>query len=196
MRSQNHMLAFLGVFFLVFFVTAIFLYSIDFVPEPPQEENEGQIYATEIRHKEIPTRIHIPVIGVDTPINNPQSSRIDVLDEALLSGAVRYPGSSFLGEDGTMFIFGHQSYLPVIRNQAFQAFNGLQELKPGDRIYVSSGMREYEYRVISVIKVRAEDALISLSDDDGKLILSTCDSFGDPGERYVVEAEIISSQLI
>ena len=110
----------------------------------------------------------------------------------MLSGAVRYPGSALLGENAPMFLFGHQSYLPVVRNQAFKAFNDLQKLDAGDTIRVYSNTAVYEYEVSTVSLVEAADALIPLVPGEKTLVLSTCNSFGDPGERYVVEAKLIS----
>lgn len=143
-----------------------------------------------------PTRIVIPKIGVNTPIENPTSSDLATLDNALLKGAVRYPGSALLGQEGIMFLFGHQSGLPVVRNPAFKAFNDIQKLNAGDVIRVLSPDAAYEYRVLSVSLVEAEEALIPLSGNGRKLFLSTCNSFGDPGERYVVEAEFVAKSAL
>jgi LPXTG-site transpeptidase (sortase) family protein len=182
------------MFILVFFLSASFLYLIDFVPEAPVQENSKVTSEASLsQDAQAPMRIHIPKVGVDTSINNPQSVDLQTLDSALLSGAVRYPGTALLGQKATMFLFGHQSYLPVVRNPAFKAFNGLQELKTGDSIFVSSNDTEYEYAVVSVTKVRAEEALIELEQGEQKLVLSTCNSFGDPGERFVVVAEYVGN---
>lgn len=186
---------FTGVFLLVFLISATLLYLIDFVPETKQaEENapETELHETLVTETpETPVRIAIKKIGVNTIINNPASVSIEALDQALLSGAVRYPGSAELGENATMFLFGHQSYLPVVRNQAFKAFNGLQNLEEGDLITVYSEENEYQYAVRSVSLVEADDALIPLTAGERNLVLSTCNSFGEPGERYVVEATYI-----
>jgi len=48
---------------------------------------------------------------------NPQSRDIKVLDEALNSGAVHYPGTGSLTEDANVFIFGHSSFLPNVINK-------------------------------------------------------------------------------
>ena len=198
-KSLIQNMRFLGMFFLVFFLSSVFLFAIDFVPERPevnvaavaesqQMEEPEQDEPTEHFPVEKPVRIAIETIGVDTPVVNPVSIDIQALDDALHSGAVRYPGSAQLGENATMFLFGHQSGLPVVRNQAFKAFNNLQELEDGDVIRVYSETAIYEYTVDSVSLVRAESALIPLTEGERTLVLSTCNSFGDPGERYVVTA--------
>jgi len=216
----------LGVYLAVFFISATFLHLVDFFPEAPLNEEtaetniasgagaslsqqvvreaetetqrvvETETGESQYTASEEPRKIVIPKIGVNTPIVNPASTNLEVLDNALLQGAVRYPGSGLLGQNATVFLFGHQSGLPVVRNQAFKAFNDLQNLVVGDSIYVSSGTAEYEYRVRSVTLVNADDALIPLSDTEGNLMLSTCNSFGDPGERYVVDAELVTKRTL
>lgn len=185
-------LYFLSVFFFIFFITSILLFVIDFVPEASENSLQEQSSAETAENAEarvaVPTRIVIKNIGVDTVINNPNTTTIEGLDSALLSGAVRYPGTARLGEKATMFLFGHQSYLPVVKNKAFKAFNDLQKLQTGDTIEVYSGTSVYEYQVEEVSLVDASQALIPLVQDEQILMLSTCNSFGDPGERYVVKA--------
>ena len=195
--SENESLArFFVVFFLVFFVTSVILFIIDFVPEKPTQDSEPthteqtlDNEQKEVLALESPTRIVISDIGVDTVIENPTSLSVATLDHALLSGAVRYPDSALLGENATMFLFGHQSYLPVVKNKAFKAFNDLQKLEEGDIIRVYSETAVYEYAVRSVSLVEASEALVPLVQGERTLVLSTCNSFGEPGERYVVQAD-------
>ncbi|MCI0619784.1 sortase [Candidatus Wolfebacteria bacterium] len=140
-----------------------------------------------------PVRIMIDAIGIDVTVLNPESQDIAVLDEALLEGAVRYPGSANLEEEGNVFLFGHSSYLPRVINPSFKAFNGIQRLESGDIIRARSRSDEYIYRVTSVKLVDANEAWVDLSRTGRKLTLSTCDSFGQKQDRFVVEAEFIGS---
>jgi len=135
-----------------------------------------------------PQRIAITKIGVDIKVLNPVSTDIKVLDNALLSGAVRYPGTGDLESKRNMFIFGHSSYLPVIHNQSYKAFNRLQELKAGDEIKLYSSDKAYTYKVAEVKLTTAEAEFVSLESADRKLILSTCNTFGKKQERFVVTA--------
>ena len=80
---------------------------------------------------ELPTRIIIDKIGVNTAVLNPTSNKNSVLDENLLKGAVRYPGSGTLG-NGNVFLFGHSTGIRIVNNQAFKAFNNLKSLNPND----------------------------------------------------------------
>ncbi len=210
---------FLAVFLASFFVLSTVFFALDFYPEAPkavaeaaetaQTEPNVTLAVTDVPHvagasvsRETvlpvgsPVRIRIPSVGIDTPIQNPASSDIKDLDYALLSGAVRYPGSALLGQDSRMFVFGHQSGLPVVRNQAFKAFNNLQSVKVGEEIEVYSADSVYRYRVISVEHASVDTGFVELGGNDRMLILSTCDSFGKKTDRNVVKAEFVSQQLI
>mgnify|MGYP002620914684 CR=1 FL=1 len=154
---------------------------------PTSEESETVIAVN-------PERILINGIDIDLPVLNPESTDIEVLDNALLSGTVRYPGSARLGEDGNLFIFGHSSGLPVVQNQMFKAFNRIPELEEGDVITVIGGGFEYVYRVNTVRLTDVDEGLVDLSRKDGKkLTISTCNSFGAKSERWVVEADFVGS---
>ena len=61
-----------------------------------------------------------------------------MLDDALTQGAVHYPTSAPLGIDGTVLLFGHSSYLPVIIHQYYKTFDGIQDLKDGETVSVYS----------------------------------------------------------
>ena len=141
----------------------------------------------------LPTEITIPAIGLSATVANPATTDAGVLDKDLLSGAVRYPTSALLGEPGNVVIFGHSSYLPVVRNQAYKTFDGIQKLVPGDVITVSSAGRDYTYAVRGVAKESADGAAISLSVEGSVLTLSTCDSFATKSDRFVVTADFVES---
>jgi LPXTG-site transpeptidase (sortase) family protein len=194
-EAWRYLAAFLGVFFL----TVLFFSLVGFIPEARESGSQrvaGSSYAPADAPRaphgaEEPVRVVIDKIGVDMPVKNPNSTDIETLDAALLSGVVRYPGSAAVGEDATMFLFGHSSYLPVVHNQAFRAFNDIQTLSPGDLIRVRSATREYVYRVATVEEANAADAYVALEKGEKKLVLSTCDSFGKPSDRFIVTALFI-----
>lgn len=149
-----------------------------------------------------PSQIIIKDVAIDVPVLNPSETSVKALDDALLRGVVRYPLSTRLNEEGNMFIFGHSSHLPVVKNKMFKAFNGIAALNEGDRIILrgkNSEGREEEhiYIVKSIRKADAKDEFINLSNRSGKrLTLSTCDSFGAKTSRIVVEAEFFSSYSV
>lgn len=138
----------------------------------------------------IPTRIVVHSIGIDTPVLSPQSTDIATLDRALLSGAVRYPGSVSAGEKGTLLIFGHSSHLPIVRNKAFQAFNDLEKIETGSTIEVHSSTHRYTYTVTEVKLGTAASTIVHFDADSPQLMLSTCNTFGEKQERWVVTARL------
>ncbi len=145
---------------------------------------------------EDPVKISIPVINLSATIANPDTTDIAALDALLLKGAVRYPTSVKLGEDGNLILFGHSSYLPVVRNQAYKTFDGIQKLHPGDTITIYSSDAAYLYSVRSVEKENATSAAIPLSVSGKVLTLSTCDSFAAKTDRFVVTADFVGSHPI
>lgn len=142
-----------------------------------------------------PIHLSIPKIALTTKILSPQSTDAAVLDNALLNGAVMYPGSGSLESKTNIFIFGHSSGLPVVHNQNFKIFNNLKLLSLGDSVSVYSDEREYRYKVTSVRLALSDEVRVTFSNDH-KLILSTCNTFGAKEERYVVEASFVDSRSV
>jgi len=185
-------------FFIILTITFSILYLFDLVPTElksiigrvPVEESKGNQVG------ELPLSIKIPTIGVDAQIYNPATTSTEVLDNYLLKGAVRYPGSGLLGGNGNIFIFGHSTGFKFVNNQAFKTFNGLQNLKKDDLISVFSDKYEYVYKVVSVKMVGADKILVEFNTESNMLTLSTCNNFGEKSDRYVVEADYLSKRKL
>ncbi len=142
-----------------------------------------------------PTSIYIEALDRRVDVLNPTSRNIADLDEALLEGVVRHPDSATLDRTGTVFLLGHSSYLPVVNNKSFQAFNGIQKLKWGELIEVTTAQGKYIYRISKVYRAKAENVTVPIAGDKKRLVLATCNSFGSTDDRYIVEAEIIEERL-
>jgi len=142
---------------------------------------------------EYPTHITIPKIGVNASISNPSSTDTDILDNDLTHGAVHYPGSGLLA-DGNLFLFGHSTNWSVVQNQAYKTFNDLNNLEAGDLIQVTGQTQVFTYKVTSVRLADSDQIWVDLSGDKQMLTLSTCNTFGQKQERYVVQADFVSSQ--
>jgi len=200
-RAYAKKWSFLTAFLAVFFVSLATLAALDLVPEAPETvatkdievPAESLAASVVLAAPENPVRVEIPAIKLDVTVKNPESTSVAVLDEALLTGAVRYPTSAKLGEDGNVILFGHSSYLPVVNNKAFKAFNEIQNLKNGDRIMVHGEGMTYVYVVTEVASADAESAAIPLTKTGRTLTLATCDSFGKKTDRFVVVAELVES---
>lgn len=195
--------AFLIAFISVFVVTLGILSAFGIIPVPRaqdiaaslSEESPASASSTVVHLAEYPVKIHAPDIGLNQVITTPKSTDAKVLDDAVLKTAVHYPGSGLLGEEGNVLLFGHSSYLPTVLNPAYKAFNGIQNLKTGQKIMISSGTAIYTYRVTSVRFAKAtDDDVIDLSKVGKKLTLVTCNSFKTKSDRFVVEAEFVESR--
>ncbi len=201
-RAYARKWSFLGIFAAIFLGSVFILAKLDLLPETlsapvaPTVTLASSTNPAPIVGTEFPTSIAIPAIKVAASIANPDTTNVSTLDNLLLKGAVRYPTSAELGETGNVVLFGHSSYLPVVGNQAYKTFNGIQKLVAGDMITVSSADTVYTYRVRSMMKESANDAAIPLSVAGRVLTLSTCDSFGAKTDRFVVVADFVESHSI
>lgn len=205
-RAYAKKFEFLGVFLAVFFVGLVMLQELGVAPTQLAQARDGapahvdQVAALVNIPQEAkgqsPKRIEIPKVGIEASVENPETTDIASLDEALLSGTVRYPTSAELGEAGNMVIFGHSSHLPVVHNQAFKAFNDIEKLSVGDTVIVYGNTYRYVYAVETVEQKDAESDLIPLDVEGVKLTLSTCDTFRAKSARFVVTAILVLAEPV
>lgn len=196
-KKGRFTLAFMGIFVLTF----MFLSVVGATPDPAKVGTEANALPTETTTtpttistiQDAPVRVVAQDVGLDVSVSNPLSTNVEVLDHALLSGAVRYPTSGMLGPEGTVLLFGHSSYLPVVHNQAYKAFDNIQNLKPGQYISVYSVGMEYRYSVVSVRVADATQDAIGLDPQGRHLKLVTCDSFVSKKSRFVVSADFVGA---
>jgi len=202
-RAYARKWSFCWLFAAIFLGSVAVLARLDLLPEAPDIPivaliaNQPDAMAASALApivSELPTTIEIPDISLAAVIVNPTTTDIPSLDEKLLKGVVRYPTSAKLGEDGNVVLFGHSSYLPVVKNQAYKTFNGIQKLAMGDVVTVYSSATAYTYRVRSVVEEKADDnTAIPLSVAGKVLTLVTCNSFGQKTARFVVVADFVES---
>lgn len=193
-------LAFAAAFLVLFGLTYFFLLSVGATPDPlaaiPDTKPRSTGQSATATNPESPVRIVAPSISLDAAVVNPVSTDIDVLNNALTQGAVHYPTSAPLGVDGTVLIFGHSSYLPVVYHQYYKTFDGIQNLKTGAVVSVYSGGTEYQYSVTGVRVANANEDVIELPADGKHLTLVTCDSFSDKSNRFVVTADFTGAYAL
>ena len=194
---------FTAIFTLVFFISVSVLYIFGFAPDLPFFNSRAVAPVGNITGSvktetqgELPSRIEIPSIGVQALVSNPQSKDISALDQALMAGAVRYPETARLGEDGNVLLFGHSSHLPVVHNKAYKAFNDIQNLKVGDPIFVIGDKKVYTYAVENVASASVDTGEIPLSRTGAKLTLVTCDNFGTKADRFIVTAHLVNIETL
>jgi LPXTG-site transpeptidase (sortase) family protein len=193
-----------GVFFVGFFQNGWVppLFRVD-TPKDTSFREGPLVEASETHHAVLPvTRESAPLrvvaehVGLDVVIRNPETRDIDVLNSELVYGAVHYPGSGNLDDTSNLFIFGHSTNWPIVQNQSYKAFNGLKNLEVGELITVYSATHLYTYRVTSVELVDARDAWVQFESTTKKLTLSTCNTFGEVQDRYVVQADFVQRQTL
>ena len=196
---KSHKKELIFVFFCILVVSFLVLFSVNAVPAE-LEFGTNTLFTSEktpvISNSKVvlPNYIKIPKIGVDVSVSNPESDSIDILDEYLKKGSVHYPGSGSLS-GGNMFLFAHSTGFKIVQNQAYKAFNDLKSLSTGDVIYVSGeDGKTYVYKVSSVKLATDKDVLVTFDRKERMLTLSTCNTFGEKSERYVVEAYFDSIQ--
>ena len=184
--------AFVFTFTALFGLTFIFLSAVDALPEPtlvtpiPESPSVKETGPSVI--PEDPIRVTASEIKLDVTVENRTSTDLDVLNAALLKGAIRYPTSAQLGTKGTVVLLGHSTSLLIVRNQAYKAFNDIQELEVGDTISVYSGTREYRYSVTGVETANATVDTILMPEDGMYLKLVTCNTLGEKEDRFIVSA--------
>ncbi len=187
---------FLVTFVMLFGIAVAFLGAVDALPEPSVagSNTTGLLHSAKNTDKpESPVRIVATSIGLDRTVVNPVSTDVAVLDQELTKGAVRYPTSAMLGVDGTVLLFGHSSYLPVVYHQYYKTFNAIQNLKKGAVVSVFSGATEYRYSVVNVRVADATEDVVELPATGKHLVLVTCDTFSKKTSRFVVTADLVGT---
>ena len=197
--KQGGALPFFVTTLVVFVCMAGTLSWFDMLPESPRASAQASVALSSEKEETAtpespePTRIVIDAINVDSAVVNPSVTDVAILDQALTKGAVHYPVSADLNENGNVLLFGHSSSLPVVHNKNYKIFNRVNELQQGDTIKVQSATHEHVYRVTSVRMDRADNIFVAFNTTKRRLTISTCNSFGDKDERWVVEADFVGS---
>ncbi len=198
-RVWQHTIGFSVLSLLVFSLSVTVLASLDLLPEARVVDAKSPVASVQPQDTgavivpELPQKIVIARLSLTATVANPDTTVVAKLDEALTTGTVRYPTSAKLGADGNVIIFGHSSYLPVVNNKAFKAFNEIQKLTSEDRILVIGATRTYVYQVATVNKADAETDGIPLTVSGQILTLVTCESFGKKSDRFIVTARLVES---
>lgn len=134
--------------------------------------------------------LFIPRLYISAPItsNVNGSNQVEYL-LALQHGLAQLKGTSLPGNNGNIFIIGHSSFYPDDPGQFKQVFATLDQLKPGDKIYLWRQNKEYLYRVNQIIVVAPTDTKILRATSSEQLTLMTCWPPGTVNNRLVVIAK-------
>jgi len=130
---------------------------------------------------ETPAYIRIPVVEIDEEVR--EGSDIEEELYTILSmGPVHLTHTGFPGWPGNCVISGH-------RTTKTRPFNRLDELQPGDLVYIENPRGVYEYQVYELRYIDPSEN-VTLQTEDTILTLTTCAPEGDATLRLVVRAEL------
>jgi LPXTG-site transpeptidase (sortase) family protein len=98
-------------------------------------------------------------------------------------GAARIKGTGNIGEIGNIGLAGHRSHTYG------RFFNRLDELDKGDKIYITTGDKTYEYTVYKKIIVLPSDtSVLNRNNKDKILTLVTCHPIYNSTHRLIIQA--------
>lgn len=129
---------------------------------------------------ETPAYIRIPVVEIDEEVRE-GSDYEEELYTILSMGPVHLPHTGFPGWPGNCVISGH-------RTTKTKPFNRLDELEPGDAVYIENPRGLYEYRVYELLYIDPMEN-VTLQTEETILTLTTCAPEGDATLRLIVRAE-------
>lgn len=127
------------------------------------------------------TKIVIPDLDVETLVVHGTSP------QALRAGAGHYPNTPLPGQAGNVAIAGH-------RTTYGKPFNRVDELNPGDRVWLITPVGEYEYAVSQDPWVTGpRDWSVIEPTVEPTLTLTTCHPKGSAAQRLIVRATLVQS---
>ena len=122
--------------------------------------------------------IEIPKIGVNKAVVN----GVGVPD--LKKGPGHYPGTPLPGEAGNAAIAGHRTTYGA-------PFNRIDELKPGDQIFVVTRAGRFRYQVDTSIVVKPTEVAVLNPTADNRLTLTTCNPKYSARQRLIVVSHLV-----
>jgi sortase A len=141
-------------------------------------ELEQAYAAGQLQEGDSLTRIQIPAIGVDVVVVQGTSA------DALRAGAGHYPASSLPCDPGNVAIAGH-------RTTYGKPFSGLDKLKPGDVIVLTTPVGQCTYTVREApFVVQPTERWVVDPTPESILTLTTCHPRGSAKQRLIVRADL------
>lgn len=129
------------------------------------------------------TRIEIPALDLDTIVVE------GTTPAALRAGAGHYPKTALPGEPGNVAIAGH-------RTTYGRPFNQMDDLKPGDKIILTTPIGKHTYEVTGqpwVVSPNDWSPVDNYKQGGSFLTLTSCHPEGSAAYRIIVRAELIES---
>ena len=155
---------------------------------PPKENSSSESIQKHQFASEKEFAITIPSLEInDVPVIHPsnpfsQKGILEPLKEGL-GHLFSYPGNT-----GKVMIYGHSSGYPWDVSEYTKIFRKINELKSGERIFITHENRMYIYEVNRKQIISAKDVAPFNDDGTTELILYTCWPPDSIKERYLVHA--------
>ncbi|WP_240904001.1 class D sortase [Bacillus sp. N1-1] len=83
----------------------------------------------------------------------------------------------------------------VLSGHRDTVFTGLQDVRKGDAVFLEYEGKRYEYAVVSMKVVDADDRTVIVDKKEATLTLTTCypfDFIGSAPDRYVIQSELVN----
>ncbi len=126
--------------------------------------------------------MEIPKIGLEKHV----VEGVGVPD--LKKGPGHYPGTAMPGTAGNAAIAGHRTTYGA-------PFFDLDQLAPGDPIFVTTSLGRFRYDVRETKIVAPDDAWVLDPTDDNRLTLTTCEPKYSAAKRLIVVADLVGDPL-
>lgn len=123
--------------------------------------------------------IQIPKIGLDMVVVEGTSTA------DLRLGPGHYPGTPLPGQPGNAAIAGH-------RTTYLHPFYNLNEMAPGDPIYITTAQGLFKYATTQLMVVDPSDVEVVAPTPTPELTLTTCNPRFSASQRLVLQASLVS----
>jgi LPXTG-site transpeptidase (sortase) family protein len=136
----------------------------------------------------------IPKIAVRTQIlTNVDPNKEDEYDKILSNKAAHAQGSSFPGQKGLIYLFGHSTNSIFNKNFFNPVFYSVKNLEPGDQIAILYQGKVHVYQINEKMVVDPNDfTALKAGIDEEKLVLQTCWPPGTSWKRLLLVASPIT----
>ncbi|MBN1618673.1 class D sortase [Candidatus Dojkabacteria bacterium] len=161
--------------------------KIDYVSDPSFSNNYSESSLEFVGDDDIDiANLEIKNTVLSIPSISAEGNVVDGLSQdSMLRGFWHFPLSKEPGEIGNVVIIGHRFH--KIPPDPTTFFN-LDEVKVGDKIYISQDDQELSYTVIETKVVEKNDTSVLQDSSDSRLTLITCTPLWTSDKRLVVIA--------
>lgn len=138
--------------------------------------------------------LEIPKISASVPIIFSKSADKTSLAKDLRMGVVYYPGSVYPGQIGQIVILGHSAPLNWPQENHHWEFSRLNELNPGDTVFIDFNNKQYTYIVKRKTIIQRGENIVTdgLTADSNVLTLVSCWPPGKDYQRIAVQAVLLT----